>query len=137
MSDLDKAKVSVKKILDCNTLIECQSVTKQILTEIGFHDQPKDLVDNDDYIQLINYIDDLMKISISGPSTDTIDELTNLLQDTKTDIYTYLDNFVYDDTSHETIEDYIAADFKDFQDFYLDLVKGYLYNNIEEYLNRI
>ena len=47
MSNLDKAKVSVKKILDCNTLIECQSVTKQILTEIGFHDQPKDLVDND------------------------------------------------------------------------------------------
>tara|TARA_X000000368_G_scaffold386674_1_gene346797 strand:- start:293 stop:706 length:414 start_codon:yes stop_codon:yes gene_type:complete len=137
MSNLENAKLSVKKILDCNTLIDCQNNLQDILNDVGFHDQPSDLVDNDDYIQLINYIDDLMKISTSGPSTDTIDELTNLLQDTKTDIYTYLDNFVYDDTSHETIEDYIAADFKDFQDFFLDLVKGYLYNNIEEYLNRI
>tara|TARA_B100001175_G_C19354056_1_gene563803 strand:- start:69 stop:482 length:414 start_codon:yes stop_codon:yes gene_type:complete len=137
MSDLDKAKVSVKKILDCNTLIECQSVTQEILTEIGFHDQPKDLVDNDDYIQLINYVDDLMKIVTSGPSTETINELKTLLQDTQTDILTYYDNLVYDDTDYETIEEYIDADFKDFHDFFLDLVKGYLYDNIEEYLNNI
>ena len=137
MSNLENAKTSVKKITSCNSLIECQDILKEILNDVGFHDQPSDLVDNDDYIQLINYVDDLMKICISGPSTDTLDELNNLLQDTKTDIYTYLDNFVYDDTSHETIEDYIAADFKDFQDFFLDLVKGYIYNNIEEYLNRI
>jgi hypothetical protein len=137
MSDLDKAKVSVKKILDCNTLIECQSVTKQILTEIGFHDQPKDLVDNDDYIQLINYVDDLMKIVTSGPSTETINELKTLLQDTQTDILTYYENLVTEDTEYETIEEYIDADFKDFHDFFLDLVQGYLYDNIEEYLNAI
>ena len=87
MSNLENAKVSVKKILDCNTLIECQNNLQDILNDVGFHDQPSDLVDNDDYIQLINYIDDLMKISISGPSTDNIDDLTNLLQDPKTDIY--------------------------------------------------
>ena len=137
MSDLDKAKESVKKILDCSTLIECQSITQRILTEIGFHDQPKDLVDNDDYIQLINYVDDLMKIVTSGPSTETINELKTLLQDTQTDILTYYENLVTEDTEYETIEEYIDADFKDFHDFFLDLVHGYLYDNIEEYLNAI
>ena len=62
MSELDRAKVSVKNILDWSTLIEYQSGTQKILTEIGLHDQPKDLVDNNDYIQLINYVEDLMKI---------------------------------------------------------------------------
>ena len=137
MSDLDKAKVSVKKILDCNSLIECQEIIQEILNDVGFHDQPKDLVDNDDYIQLINYVDDLMKIVISGPSTETINELKTLLQDTQTDILTYYENLVTEDTEYETIEEYIDADFKDFHDFFLDLVQGYLYDNIEEYLNGI
>ena len=137
MSDLDKAKASVKKILDCSTLIECQDILTEILNDVGFHDQPSDLVDNDDYIQLINYVDDLIKIVTSGPSTETINELKTLLQDTQTDILTYYDNLVYDDTDYETIEEYIDADFKDFHDFFLDLVHGYLYDNIEEYLNAI
>ena len=137
MSDLDKAKASVKKILDCSTLIECQDILTEILNDVGFHDQPKDLVDNDDYIQLINYVDDLIKIVTSGPSTETINELKTLLQDTQTDILTYYENLVTEDTEYETIEEYIDADFKDFHDFFLDLVQGYLYDNIEEYLNGI
>ena len=137
MSDLDKAKASVKKILDCSTLIECQDILTEILNDVGFHDQPSDLVDNDDYIQLINYVDDLIKIVTSGPSTETINELKTLLQDTQTDILTYYENLVTEDTEYETIEEYIDADFKDFHDFFLDLVQGYLYDNIEEYLNAI
>ena len=137
MSDLDKAKASVKKILDCSTLIECQDILTEILNDVGFHDQPSDLVDNDDYIQLINYVDDLIKIVTSGPSTETINELKTLLQDTQTDILTYYENLVTEDTEYETIEEYIDADFKDFHDFFLDQVHGYLYDNIEEYLNAI
>jgi len=78
-----------------------------------------------------------MKIVISGTSTETIDELKSLLQDTQTDIFTYYDNLVYDDTDYETLEEYITSDFKDLNEFFLDLIKGYLYNNIEEYLNKI
>ena len=62
MSNLENAKTSVKKITSCNSLIECQDILKEILNDVGFHDQPSDLVDNDDYIQLIDYVDDLMKI---------------------------------------------------------------------------
>tara|TARA_B100001093_G_scaffold438839_1_gene438447 strand:- start:1246 stop:1503 length:258 start_codon:yes stop_codon:yes gene_type:complete len=85
----------------------------------------------------MNYVNDLMKIVISGTSTETIDELKSLLQDTQTDIFTYYDNLVYDDTDYETLEEYITSDFKDLNEFFLDLIKGYLYNNIEEYLNKI
>ena len=137
MSNLEKAKVSVKKIRNCNSLVECQNFLQEILNDVSFHDQPKDLADNEDYIQLMNYVNDLMKIVISGPSTETIDELKSLLQDTQTDIFTYYDNLVYDDTDYETLEEFITSDFKDLHEFFLDLIKGYLYNNIEEYLNRI
>ena len=57
MSNLEKAKISIKKIVDCNSLIDCQDVLQQILDDVGFHDHPKDLVNNDDYNQLINYVD--------------------------------------------------------------------------------
>ena len=138
MSDIKKAKISVEKILDCKTLVECQEFLQEILNDSGFHNQPKELIGNENYIQLINYIDDLMKIVISAPSIETIDELTSLLQDTQTDIYTYIDNIVYDDTSYENIEDYITGDYADFHTFFLEkLIKEYLYYNIVEYIDRI
>ena len=138
MSNLDKAKISIEKISNCNSLIDCQNILQEILNDVGFYEHPKDLIENENYKQLINYIDDLIKIVISGPSTKNINELTTLLQNTQTDIYIYIDNFVQDDTGYETIEEYITADFKDYQDFFLNrLIKSYLFYNLEEYILKI
>ena len=138
MSNLDKAKISIEKISNCNSLIDCQNILQEILNDVGFYEHPKDLIENENYKLLIRYIDDLIKIVISAPSTKNINELTTLLQNTQTDIYIYLDNFVQDDTEYETIEEYIAGDFKDYQDFFLKkLIKSYLFYNLEEYILKI
>ena len=50
-------------------------------------------------------------------------------KNTTTDVYTYLDNFVYDDTNYESVEQYISSDFKNTEDFRLHLIKNYFLNN--------
>ena len=58
-------------------------------------------------------------------------------KNTTTDVYTYLDNFVYDDTNYESVEQYISSDFKNTEDFRLHLIKNYFLNNLKHYLNNL
>ena len=100
-----------------------------------------DLIDNVNYLKLKDYVADLTKvIMISNEiimEIEEIDNFENRITETKTDLLTYLENYVNDDTSHENIRDYIEKDFDDIKEFLLSLAKGYFYNNFLEYLKNI
>ena len=137
MSDLVKAKETIKNISTCTSLDECQQVIQEICNETGYFDRPKELENNDDYNQLINYLTDAQSILITPPSITADDLIEYCLKNTSTDVYTYLDNFVYDDTSYESLEQYISTDFKNTIEFRLHIIKNYFLNNFENYLNNL
>ena len=60
-----------------------------------------------------------------------------LLSDTETDLSTFLENYVYDDTDYENITDYISGDFDNLEKFYMNLFKGYFHTNFEYYLKKL
>jgi hypothetical protein len=66
-----------------------------------------------------------------------VDEFIDSIKDTETDLYTYLDNFVYDDTDYDNVNDYIVKDFKKVEKFSLYLLKNYFYNNFYEYIKKL
>ena len=66
-----------------------------------------------------------------------MDEFIDSIKDTETDLYTYLDNFVYDDTDYDNVNDYIVKDFKKVEKFSLYLLKNYFYNNFYEYIKKL
>ena len=131
LSDLRKSK-------DIETYIEL--FQKKFCTEIKYTDYKKnklsnDLIKNPNYINLIKYTQDAETVIYC--SIREIDEFIDAIKDTETDIYTYLDNFIYDDTKHKTVNDYILKDFKKVEKFALYLLKGYFLHNFEEYLNKL
>ena len=144
--DISKSKQIAEKILKIKKSKELQEVLDNFCKEIKYYDDKKnkpsnDLIDNVNYLKLKDYVADLTKvIMISNEITMEIEEIDNFenrITETKTDLLTYLENYVNDDTSHENIRDYIEKDFDDIKEFLLSLAKGYFYNNFLEYLKNI
>ncbi len=144
--DIKKSKQISEKILKVKKSKELQGVLDDLCKEIKYYDDIKnkpsdDLTNNDNYQKLKDYVADLTKvIMVSNEIIMEIEEIDNFEQritETKTDLLTYLENYVYDDTSHKSISDYIKKDFTNVQEFLLSLAKGYFYNNFLEYLNNI
>tara|TARA_B100000959_G_C14572314_1_gene456378 strand:- start:97 stop:456 length:360 start_codon:yes stop_codon:yes gene_type:complete len=111
------------------------SVQKLNILIIKKNKLSNDLIKNPNYINLIKYTQDAETVIYC--SIREIDEFIDAIKDTETDIYTYLDNFIYDDTKHKTVNDYILKDFKKVEKFALYLLKGYFLHNFEEYLNKL
>ena len=144
--DISKSNQIAEKILKIKKSKELQEVLDNFCKEIKYYDDKKnkpsnDLIDNVNYLKLKDYVADLTKvIMISNEITMEIEEIDNFenrITETKTDLLTYLENYVNDDTSHENIRDYIEKDFDDIKEFLLSLAKGYFYNNFLEYLKNI
>ena len=144
--DIKKSKQISEKILKVKKSKELQGVLDDLCKEIKYYDDKKnkpsdDLTNNDNYQKLKDYVADLTKvIMVSNEIIMEIEEIDNFEQritETKTDLLTYLENYVYDDTSHKSISDYIKKDFANVQEFLLSLAKGYFYNNFLEYLKNI
>ena len=144
--DISKSNQIAEKILKIKKSKELQEVLDNFCKEIKYYDDKKnkpsnDLIDNVNYLKLKDYVADLTKvIMISNEiimEIEEIDNFENRITETKTDLLTYLENYVNDDTSHENIRDYIEKDFDNIKEFLLSLAKGYFYNNFLEYLKNI
>lgn len=136
MSDFNKAKLIIEKISNESSLKGIENIIDDLSESINYFDNTKvskEILNNQDYIDLCNYVQDAyLLLSIQGSNVQ--DFIDKLKQESKTDIYTYLDNYVYDDTDYETIEKYIMGDFKKLDKFTLYLLKNYIYNNLYNFL---
>tara|TARA_A100001234_G_C12444984_1_gene308591 strand:- start:192 stop:611 length:420 start_codon:yes stop_codon:yes gene_type:complete len=139
MSDFNKAKLIIEKISNETSLKGIETIIDELSESINYFDNTKvskEILDNQDYIDLCNYVQDAyLLLSIQGLNVQ--DFIDKLKQESKTDIYTYLDNYVYDDTEYETIEKYIMEDFKKLDKFNLYLLKNYIYNNLYNFLKNL
>ena len=139
MSDFNKAKLIIEKINNESSLKGIETIIDELSESINYFDNTKvskEILDNQDYIDLCNYVQDAyLLLSIQGLNVQ--DFIDKLKQESKTDIYTYLDNYVYDDTDYETIEKYIMGDFKKLDKFTLYLLKNYIYNNLYNFLKNL
>ena len=139
MSDFNKAKLIIEKTNNESSLKGIEIIIDELSESINYFDNTKvskEILDNQDYIDLCNYVQDAyLLLSIQGLNVQ--DFIDKLKQESKTDIYTYLDNYVYDDTDYETIEKYIIGDFKKLDKFILYLLKNYIYNNLYNFLKNL
>ena len=139
MSDFNKAKLIIEKINNESSLKGIETIIDELSESINYFDNTKvskEILDNQNYIDLCNYVQDAyLLLSIQGLNVQ--DFIDKLKQESKTDIYTYLDNYVYDDTDYETIEKYIMGDFKKLDKFTLYLLKNYIYNNLYNFLKNL
>ena len=139
MSDFNKAKLIIEKINNELSLKGIETIVDELSESINYFDNTKvskEILDNQNYIDLCNYVQDAyLLLSIQGSNVQ--DFIDKLKQESKTDIYTYLDNYVYDDTDYETIEKYIMGDFKKLDKFTLYLIKNYIYNNLYNFLKNL
>ena len=139
MSDFNKAKLIIEKTNNESSLKGIEIIIDELSESINYFDNTKvskEILDNQDYIDLCNYVQDAyLLLSIQGLNVQ--DFIDKLKQESKTDIYTYLDNYVYDDTDYETIEKYIIGDFKKLDKFTLYLLKNYIYNNLYNFLKNL
>ena len=139
MSDFNKAKLIIEKINNESSLKGIETIIDELSESINYFDNTKvskEILDNQNYIDLCNYVQDAyLFLSLQGLNVQ--DFIDKLKQESKTDIYTYLDNYVYDDTDYETIEKYIMGDFKKLDKFTLYLLKNYIYNNLYNFLKNL
>jgi len=139
MRDFNKAKLIIEKINNESSLKGIETIIDELSESINYFDNTKvskEILENQNYIDLCNYVQDsYLLLSIQGLNVQ--DFIDKLKQESKTDIYTYLDNYVYDDTDYETIEKYIMGDFKKLDKFTLYLLKNYLYNNLYNFLKNL
>ena len=139
MSDFNKAKLIIEKINNESSLKGIETIIDELSESINYFDNTKvskEILDNQNYIDLCNYVQDAyLLLSIQGLNIQ--DFIDKLKQESKTDIYTYLDNYAYDDTDYETIEKYIIGDFKKLDKFILYLLKNYVYNNLYNFLKNL
>ena len=139
MSYFNKAKLIIEKINNESSLKGIETIIDELSESINYFDNTKvskEILDNQNYIDLCNYVQDAyLLLSIQGLNVQ--DFIDKLKQESKTDIYTYLDNYVYDDTDYETIEKYIMGDFKKLDKFTLYLLKNYIYNNLYNFLKNL
>ena len=139
MSDFNKAKLIIEKINNESSLKGIETIIDELSESINYFDNTKvskEILDNQNYIDLCNYVQDAyLLLSLQGLNVQ--DFIDKLKQESKTDIYTYLDNYVYDDTDYETIEKYIMGDFKKLDEFTLYLLKNYIYNNLYNFLKNL
>ena len=139
MSDFNKAKLIIEKINNESSLKGIETVIDELSESINYFDNTKvskEILENQNYIDLCNYVQDAyLLLSLQGLNVQ--DFIDKLKQESKTDIYTYLDNYVYDDTDYETIEKYIMGDFKKLDKFTLYLLKNYIYNNLYNFLKNL
>ena len=139
MRDFNKAKLIIEKINNESSLKGIETIIDELSESINYFDNTKvskEILENQNYIDLCNYVQDAyLLLSIQGLNVQ--DFIDKLKQESKTDIYTYLDNYVYDDTDYETIEKYIMGDFKKLDKFNLYLLKNYIYNNLYNFLKNL
>jgi hypothetical protein len=116
----------------------------------GENHTPEGLKNNQDYLQLRWYLKDARQLvavneiienrarSWKGMSrADRIDLLLEGLARTETDLMTYLENFVADDTEFSSVREYALHEFGTEQAFSLNLLRGYFGHNLWYFLDKL
>lgn len=136
--NIEKSNDLVSSLSGSNDLKEFNKTFSEFCSEIKYYDDKDnmpspDLLENENFNLLKNYAQDATFV-IAFANYD-VDEFIENITETETDLLTYLENFVYDDTEHETVKDYIANEFETTDKFALHLLKNYFCHNFKEYLN--
>lgn len=135
--DKNKALKTLDKLLKQTSLKVANPVINDLCDDLDYFDPPKKLKTDNNYSELTNYLEDLVLVGCCGTTSDTAAEFIEGIEDTETDLLTYLDNFVNDDTKYDTVEKYISSDFKDIHEFTFHLIKNYFKNNLEIFIGKI
>ena len=92
----------------------------------------------DAFSVLTRYVNDLQLINSCIEDDEGADVLLDeVLSSTETDVFTYLENFVSDDTDFDQVAEYVTLNFISLEDFGLWMAKGYFANTITEYLGEL
>jgi hypothetical protein len=115
-------------------LIIANEIQKLIEIAIG---SDCDIENNPNYTRLLDYVNDAINLSnlVSHELCDLADEIRNF--ESETDLSTYLENFVYDDTEFNSIEEYLDGEFEDSEEFYTRTTKEYFAHNIDYCINNL
>ena len=147
--DLTKAINQVNSLKEISDYEKAKSIIKDFSETTYYFDDKDakpsaDLVDNEDYKQLMAYLEDAHNIVMAGmianmsdSKEEKVDDFMENIDESETDLTTYLDNFVNDDTSHPDVKTYLLEDFADLEAFAIHFFKGYFHNNFLQYLERL
>jgi hypothetical protein len=146
--DLVKATEQANSLEKISDYEKAKSIIQDFSETTYYYDEKDakpsaDLVDNEDYKQLMDYILDAHFVQYAVGSTryaDTKEEKVDVflgnIDETETDLRTFLDNFVCD-TSHPDVKTYLLEDFPDPEAFAIHLLNGYFHNNFLHYLKKL
>jgi hypothetical protein len=147
--DLTKAINQANSLKEISDYEKANSIIKDFSETTYYFDDKDakpsaDLLDNEDYKQLMAYLEDahnivmaVMIANMSDSKEEKVDDFLENINDTETDLLTYLDNFVNDDTSHPDVKTYMLEDFADPSTFAIHFFKGYFHNNFLQYLEKL
>lgn len=147
--DLTKATEKANSLNEVLDYEKAKSIIKDFAETTFYYDEEDakpsaDLVNNENYKQLMAYLMDAHNVmsaltiaNFSDERGEKVDDFMNNIDESETDLITYLDNFVYDDTPHPDVKTYLLMDFPDLETFALHFFKGYFQNNFLYYLNKL
>jgi len=147
--DLAKATAQANSLQEISDYEKAKSIIQDFSETTYYYDEKDakpsaDLVDNEDYKQLMDYILDSQFVQSavgsanrSDSKEEKVDVFLENIDETETDLLTYLENFVNDDTSHPDVKTYLLEDFPDPEAFAIHLFKGYFQNNFLYYLEKL
>ena len=147
--DLAKATAQANSLKEISDFEKANSIIKDFSETTFYYDEEDakpsaDLVDNEDYKQLMAYLMDAHNVmsavtiaNFSDEKGEKVDDFLENIDESETDLTTYLDDFVNDDTSHPDVKTYLLEDFADLEAFAIHFFKGYFHNNFLRYLEKL
>ncbi len=147
--NLEKAISQANSIREISDYTEVKPTLKDFSETVYYYDDENakpsaDLKENENYLGLMDYLADahnvvsaVMTANFSDEKEEKVDDFISSISDTETDLLTYLDNFVNDDTSYADFRTYLLEDFENVQAFALQMMNGYFHNNFIHYLKKI
>ena len=147
--DLTKTTEQANSLKEISDYEKAKSIIKDFSETTFYYDEEDakpsaDLVENEDYKQLMAYLMDahnvisaVMIANFSEEKGEKVDDFMENIDESETDLTTYLDNFVNDDTSHPDVKTYLLEEFADLETFAIHFFKGYFHNNFIQYLEKL
>lgn len=124
-------------IKSCHSFGEVNGRLEKILEYIDYYDPPTNLSENENFVELEKYIQDLQLVTTIFPFAKNVQDFTENISETNTDLMIYLENFVYDDTEYSSVVEYISSEFDNLDEFCLHFAKTYFSHNFQEFIRKL
>lgn len=121
----------------CSSFADIKEKLDKIIQYVDYYEPPSSLSENEDFVEVQKYIQDLQLIGVQLIFTETVEDFLDGIDYTNTDLLVYLENFVYDDTEYGTVAEYISSEFGDLDEFCLHLSKTYFKHNFTELIKKL